>query len=210
MIKSLVFNEQQINFILANYKGLYNQELTDLVNKEFNTKFTYNQIKGLKHRNKLDSGITGYFKKGQVAYNKGLKQEEFMSKEAIERTRKTRFIKGQRSHNEVPIGHERTTPDGYVEIKVRDAGLNQSTKNFELKHRYIWEQHYGEELDAQDVILFLDQDRKNFDINNLVKVSKADVARINQKRLFTNDIEINNAAISWAKLIQAMHTNKEE
>ena len=32
----------------------------------------------------------GRFKKGQVSYNKGLKQSEFMSSEAIEKTKKTR------------------------------------------------------------------------------------------------------------------------
>ena len=46
-------------------------------------------------RNKRGS----YFSKGHVSHNKGKKQHEFMSADAIERTKATRFKKGDEPHN---------------------------------------------------------------------------------------------------------------
>ena len=60
-------------FILDNYKGRYNQELADLFNQKFNTNITSRTIKSYKANNKLNSGLTGKFRKGQIPHNKGKK-----------------------------------------------------------------------------------------------------------------------------------------
>ncbi len=41
----------------------------------------------------------GYFQKGHTPMNKGLKQSEYMTPGAIERTKATRFKKGNVPHN---------------------------------------------------------------------------------------------------------------
>ncbi|WP_425628842.1 HNH endonuclease signature motif containing protein [Cellulophaga lytica] len=74
------------------------------------------------------------FNKGHVAHNKGKKQTEFMSPEMIERTKATRFKKGQKPHN-YKTG-EFLSKDGYVVLSIGDGKQK-------LKHIYNWEQVNG-------------------------------------------------------------------
>lgn len=115
-------------------------------------------------------GRKTWFKKGTVPPNKGKKQTEFMSKEAIERTKATRFKKGNIPPNHKPIGHERVTVDGYVEVKVREG---KKQKNFELKHRLVWEQHNGPIPESHN-IQFKDGNKLNCKIENLYMISRAE------------------------------------
>lgn len=109
------------------------------------------------------------FAKQMPGWNKGLKQSDYMSPEMIERTAKTRFKKGQDPHNTVPIGHERITKDGYVEVKVRHLkdGEDSKNKNFELKQRFIYEENFGPIPEGM-IVEFLDGDKLNFEPSNLV------------------------------------------
>lgn len=76
------------------------------------------------------------FQKGMIAFNKGKKIEEFMTKQGIENSKKTRFKKGNLPHNTNYNGHERITKDGYVEIRIKKG-------TYKLKHLYLWEQVNG-------------------------------------------------------------------
>jgi len=116
------------------------------------------------------------FKKGQTPSNKGKKQTEYMSKEAIERTKGTRFSKGNVPPNRKPIGHKRITKDGYIEVKVRDLNKNE---NFELKHRLIWEKHNGPIPKGYNV-QFKDGNKQNCKIENLKCISNAELAEMNR------------------------------
>ena len=124
-----------------------------------------------KHSSRPDhGGRKTRFKKGQTPPNKGKKQTEFMSKEAIEKTKATRFRKGIVPHNHKPIGYERINRDGYIEVKVRDE---KYTRNFELKHRLIWEKHFGPIPESHN-IQFKDGNKLNCKIENLYMISRAE------------------------------------
>lgn len=113
-------------------------------------------------------GAATRFTKQTPGWNKGLKQVDYMSAENIEKTAKTRFKKGQDPHNTVPIGHERITIDGYVEVKIQHLkNGDANNKNFELKHRLIWEEHFGKIPQGMNVE-FLDNNKMNFEPSNLV------------------------------------------
>src|SRR5690625_1188410 len=45
-----LFTEEQEQFVKENVKGVGNKELTEMVNKEFRTNYTVNQVKALKQR----------------------------------------------------------------------------------------------------------------------------------------------------------------
>lgn len=70
--------------------------------------------------------------------NKGRKQTEYMSEEQLAKTKATRFKKGHVPKNHKPVGYERITRDGYIEVKTAEPNV------FELKHRLVWIEHNGE------------------------------------------------------------------
>jgi hypothetical protein len=117
-------------------------------------------------------GFGTQFKKGSVPKNKGKKQTEFMTAEAIAKTSATRFKKGNQPHNIRQIGFERITADGYVEVKVRNAPENGKNKNFELKHRLVWEQYNGSIPKGMIVEFIPGADKINFTVSDLVLRSR--------------------------------------
>lgn len=194
-----MFTDKQEEFIRGHVKGLLNKELTELVNKEFNTHFTVGQIRNYKARNKLSSGIKTTFKKGRAPFNKGMKQSDYMSAEAIERTKNTRFQKGQNPINWKPIGYERITRDGYTEVKVRDFKGIHSAENFELKHRILWEKHHGE-IPEEHIVIFKNGDPQDIRIENLMMIPRKVALKLNQFELKSEFPEITELGVSLVKL----------
>lgn len=77
------------------------------------------------------------------------------------------FKKGQKTHNAYPIGFERDNGNGYMERKI--AG-----NEWKKLHVIIWENHYGP-LPKSCKILFADGNKRNYNIENLVCLSHAEV-----------------------------------
>ena len=203
MINSRVFSKEEIQFILDNYKGIGNQELCDRLNEKLKTNHSFNRVKGFKSKHKLDSGLTGRFKKGRTTFNKGLKQTDFMSDEAIERTKKTRFKKGLKSHNKKPLGSERIcTKDGYIIVKVGEPDV------WKHKHRVVWEKVNGP-IPKGHKIVFLDGDKNNISIDNLKIVSSGALAIVNRHIGLSDDEQLNETIYKTAEL-QAKLSNMEE
>lgn len=83
------------------------------------------------------------FKKGNVSFNKGLKQSDFMSPDAIKRTAATRFKKGDLPHNAydkdgiINVRRDNKTGIDYLYIRVK-LGV------WVLYQRYQYEKFIGE------------------------------------------------------------------
>lgn len=107
-----------------------------------------------------------WHKKGEIPFNKGKKQTEFMSPEKIEKTKATRFKKGTVPPNRRNVGEKRITKDGYIEIKVAE-GLKQ----WNLLHRVVWEEQNGVIPKGYN-IQFKDGNRQNCNIENLYIISR--------------------------------------
>lgn len=127
-------------------------------------------------RRKIDS----VFKKGNVPLNKGKKQVDYMSLEVIERTKKTRFKKGQEPHNSNFDGHERITKDGYVEIRV-------SKGNYRLKHIIEWEKENGL-LPENHCLRCINGDKTNTDSSNWKLISRIENMYQNSKHDYPKEI----------------------
>ena len=54
------------------------------------------------------------------------------------RSNRTSFKKGNRPKNYLPVGSESIDVDGYVKVKIQDPS------KWELKHRIIWSERFGE------------------------------------------------------------------
>lgn len=185
-------------FILDNYKGRYNQELADLFNQKFNTNITSRTIKSYKANNKLNSGLTGKFRKGQTPHNKGKK----MPKEVYEKVKHTMFAKGNVPPNHRPVGSERISKDGYIEVKVAEPN------KWRLKQRVVYEEA-KEKIPEGCPMIFLDGNKRNFDIDNLRCITRSELLYLNCNGL-NNSNEITETGILMARLDRAKNKKKQE
>lgn len=185
-------------FIAANYKGVGPKDMAELLNKTFGTDYTHSQLKGYYANHKLNSGLDGRFPKGNIPANKGKKGISY------EGCKATQFKKGNRPANWVPIGTERISKDGYIEVKVADGKLN---KNWKAKHIQVWETANGP-IPRGHVVIFGDGDKRNFNPNNLLLVSRAQLARLNQNNLIQNDVELTKTGIIIADIYSKISERK--
>ena len=122
-----------------------------------------------------------------------------MSPEQYAKSAPTMFGKGHRPANTLPVGTELELSDGYTWVKIAEIDHAKKNINWRQKHRLIWEQNNGPVPDGCRII-FKDGDKQNFDINNLSCVSLAELARLNQYHMISDDPEITEAGINFVKL----------
>ncbi|MDA3542521.1 HNH endonuclease [Acinetobacter sp. AOR18_HL] len=165
MAKPIRYTAEQLDYVKSNCT-LERKELTKRFNEKFNTNISIDNISGLCKRNKWKTGRTGCFEKGSVPPNKGTK--------GLTGANRTSFKKGQYPWNKEPIGYERIDKkDGYIHIKIAEPNI------FALKHRHIWEKHFGPVPDKH-VIAFKNQDKSDCRIENLILMKKSEMVRYSQ------------------------------
>lgn len=108
-----------------------------------------------------------------------------------------------RDMSKLPIGSEYVKDDGMVLVKV-------AKDKWEYKQRVIYEQYYGVDLTDNDYIIFLDQDRSNFSIDNLKKVTRRESSIVANQQLFSNEPIITEAGIDVAKLMIKTKDRRKE
>ena len=70
---------------------------------------------------------------------------------------------------------------------------------WEYKQRYIYEKYHGA-ISKDNMVIFLDGDRNNYDIDNLMAVTTPEYNYIKNKGLIFNDAEKTKTAILSARL----------
>ncbi|MCH5315747.1 MAG: HNH endonuclease [Eubacterium sp.] len=192
-----LLTEEQAEFVSVYHKGIGPKEMSKTLNDKFGTSFTPQQIKGYYHNHHLNSGVTGYYEKGHEPMNKGRRQTEYMTAEAIERTKATRFCAGHIPQNHREVGSERVDVDGYVYVKVEDPN------KWKLKHRLVWEQANGEIPEGM-IVRFLDGNKLNCSLENLILITKAEHIEITRRDLHSDDPEISKVGVNIAKVNVAL------
>lgn len=187
MIGRTSFTKEQDEFIKANYLKMPVKEIANRIGRSaYGTKYRMDKL-GLVvpaeiiKQHKIDS----QFKKGMVSHNKGKKQSEFMSPEAIERTKRTRFKNGNLPHNT-------KEKDGAISIRKDKNGIEYkyirtSLSVWEALHRYTWMQHHGH-IPENFVVTFKDGNTLNCDINNLECISMSENMLRNSKHNYPKSI----------------------
>ena len=182
---------EYVEFLIDFIPGHTEPEIQDEFFKQFGIMLCESQIGNFKYKYKIKSGTGGgRFQKGITPHNKGKK----MPTEIYERCKGTMFKTGQLPVNHRPVGSERIDSEGYVMVKVADP------KSWRSKQRVLYEQYHGVKLEKSDVVLFLDGDRQNFSKDNLVKLTRAELARLNQDVKLRDNPEMNLTAVMIAKL----------
>lgn len=127
-------------------------------------------------------------------------------KKVQEGSRRTTFKKGNVPANRRPIGSERIDKNGYILIKIQDGHKN---KNWIRKHRYLYEQAYGE-IPTGHKVIFADGNNRNFDLNNLVLISDAEGLIMNRNKLFKKDKDLTKAGVTVAKILDKVNKRKKD
>ncbi|HHT84846.1 MAG TPA: HNH endonuclease [Firmicutes bacterium] len=195
------YTEEQISYLKElSAQGLFNAEITRRFNERFGTNRTETAIQLQRVQYGFQTTARNCFKKGHVPWNKGLKGVNFGGQ-------KTQFKPGHKPHNWVPVGSERVNADGYMEVKIQDGKLQ---KNWKGKHVLIWEQHNSQPVPPGHAVIFGDGNRRNFDPENLILVSRAQLARMNQSGLIKNDAALTKTGVIIADLLNKIGERKKQ
>ena len=191
------FTEEQTQFIKDNYLTMPVKTMADAIGKSgCGVSKRIKQLNLVIPREIIEKRKKqSQFKKGHKSHNKGKKQTEYMSKEAIEAVKKTLFKKGMIPHNTNYDGHERLTQDGYIEIRVRQG-------KYRLKHIVEWEKVNGK-LKKGYCLRSLDEDRTNTDPNSWKLITRAENMRLNSIHYYPQ--ELRNIIKLKKKLIKTIN-----
>jgi hypothetical protein len=188
------YTAEHIDYIAAKIKGRSYRDLTDMFNERFELAINISTMISLAFRNGLKNGRDcrfnkGWgptqFKKGQDPWNKG--------KKGTGGWKPTQFKKGHKPANYMPVGTERTNTDGYVEIKIADPGKWKS------KHIILWEAANGP-VPKGHVVIFADRNQQNVMLDNLLLISRRELAVMNKRGLITNSAELTKTGVTIADI----------
>jgi hypothetical protein len=190
-------------------QGRSHIEIRDLMTERFGDHFGGKRITAAIKRYGLKTGRAGQFRKGIAPTNKGKTWiDQGISEEVQARMRLGQFRPGQDAHNHRPLGSERVMKDEYIWVKVREAydpdKYNDWRDLWIPKHRAVWEEHNGKMPDGS-IIVFADGDIRNFDPDNLVRMTKAQHMVICHLHIEYYDRESCIAAMKLADYHAAVH-----
>lgn len=138
----------------------------------------------------------GQFQKGIVPWNKG------KTYNLENHVNKTSFHPGERHPHYRPIGSERIDRDDYIFVKVSD-------KKWIPKHRYLWEQENGP-VPKNHVVIFANGNKRDFNPDNLVLVSRAQLAVMNKNKLIFENTELTKTGVIISDLIMKINERRKE
>lgn len=196
------YTDEQLEYLKEISPKHTNKETTKMFNKKFNLNQSARTISYYRKSHNIPSKYSGVqetnedgtFKKGKTPWNKGLKG--YMG------ANRTSFKKGHVS-NIKPVGSERVcTKDNYIIVKT------ENPNKWEHKHRVIWKKHHGE-IPEGHAILFGDGDIRNFDIDNLICVSRAQLAMLNKNNMIQNNVELTKTALNIIDLQRKISERSE-
>lgn len=187
-------------FVRDNSWGVSSKDMAEMVNKKFGTSFTATMMKQFRQRHGIKSGVTGWYQKGHAPGTKGKTIEEICKHdpEKLAKVRATQFKKGDRPLNEKPVGTIVTNSEGY---KLRKKQMEGSQwDRWEFLHRAVWEEHNGPVPEGM-IVTFKDGNRQNCSIDNLMLVSRGEMAVMAKRGLRFEDPDLTEAAVNTVRLM---------
>lgn len=181
--RQIKYSQAELDFIYANRK-MIRRELTDAVNAKFDTNHELDNIKALCTRKGWMTGRTGCFKKGNIP----------SPLSGAKGPTSTSFKKGNVSANYRPVGSERISVEGHIEIKTEDH------KRWKSKHRVEWEKHHGP-IPKGHIVIFIDGNPLHWQIENLQMISRAEHVILNKRGLRNVPDAVKPVAITYGRLI---------
>lgn len=183
-------------------QGKSTAELVEAVNRKYGAgTIGIRQMKAYKKNHGINTGLTGQFEPGHIPANKGKK----MSAEVYAKAAPTMFKKGNVPANHMEVGEYTHTSDGYLVQKVKETGIQR--ERFEFVHRRVWEEHNGPVPEGK-MVGFLDGDKDNCSIENLVLLDCAENLELTRSGLRFSNAEFTKAGVAVVKLRVAARGKK--
>ena len=173
---------------LREHEATPRKELAELFNAKFNVQVS---VKGLSQKCRkigLVCPDNGRFKKGSVPANKGTKgltganKTSFRPGNVPPNTRKARSISTRKAKN----------GNSYMYIKIAEPN------KWQMFHIYIWETKHGK-IPKGYCVIFKDKNTLNTRLDNLMLISRAELARLNQKYAYI-DKSLEETALQVIKI----------
>lgn len=183
-----LYPQEVIDYICANVEGVSHYQMSVRVNEAFGTSYTRNQIKRFYAKRGLNSGLTGGVEKGHTPPNKGKKGERASGCE------KTWFQKGNSPPNKLPIGTVLKKYDGYLWRKI-----GESSREWKQEHLLVWEAANGP-MPEGCLVGFKDGNKENVALENLMLLTKAENAQLNNRKLRFSDPEKTEVGLMIARV----------
>lgn len=188
------YTKEELNFIKKIAPGRHYYEIVEMFNKKFDFQINTKKLKEILKNHRISTGLTGRFEKGHVPYNKGKKFPGTGNKAA--------FKKGNIPVNKMKVGEDAISSDGYVKTKIADPNV------WEFKHKLIWSEMYGS-IPENHCIIFLDGNKLNLSIDNLLLVSKAELLQMNRRKLISKDPELTKTGLNVVRVMNKVYKIKK-
>lgn len=173
MAQKRIFSEEEAAFIAGNIDGRRNAEMIRLIKEKFGKEISVKQFQNWRTNHGVKSKIE------LPGWKKGLKAGVDFK------------IKKQQK-NFLPIGTERISVRGITEVKTGPLTWKQ-------KHRIIWEEVNGP-LPDDCCILFANDDKTDFAIENLVCITRRELAVLNKRKFDYYDKDTKETALLLTKI----------
>ena len=174
----------ELDYLRQIVKDRYIFEIAELMSIKFNYEFRKSQIKSIMAKHKITNNMKNKVPKGTEPWNKNLK------------------IGNSHIHNLKNTGDEYiSSSSGFTMIK-----LDNPTR-WVQKHRYLYEQTFGE-IPKDKVLIFLDGNKQNLNLDNLKCITRKQLIKMNQNKLFYNNAELTEAGSELANLMLKINEAK--
>lgn len=189
-----VYTEEQIDWLRKNIKGRQQSEVAKMFNDHFGLDLSFARIRGAMHNRGMTNGLDCKFQPGEVSHR---------PPKGVRYSRGTEFKKGNRPVNWKPVGSERITKDGYLEVKIAEP------RTWRAKHLVEWEKANGP-VPAGCAVMFADGNKQDISLDNLVLVTRKQLAVLNKIKLLQKDKALNETALLTVDLIMKITQLKKK
>lgn len=186
------FSKAEDDFIRKNYLIMPIKPLGDKIGRSYTGVMARINAMGLELPQEIrdQRKMLGQKKKGNVPMNKGRKQSDYMTAEAIERTKKTRFQKGQLPHNTkekdgvITIRKDQMKGGNIIQYKYIRLALGK----WYPYHQHIWEKKHGRIPEGM-CLWFKDGNSLNCTLRNLELITRAENMRRNSIQRYPQEVQ---------------------
>lgn len=185
---------EQHEWLVKNVAEQSRREICERLNVVFGVVLTEKQMHAYLKNHKIGTGRDTRFKPGTVSYR---------PPKGVHSSPATEFKPGSRPANWKPVGSERLSKDGYIEVKVAEP------RTWRQKHVVVWEQLHGSRPKGCAVI-FADGNRLNLEPVNLILVTRHTLLVLNRMGLLYKNADLTRSGVAIAELIAEIESRQKD